>query len=362
MIEIKLSKLMNSTPVGYLTDGLWITKGGKVLPMELNEFADYELTNNPNPESIKLEYPDYERLTFDYFATLPKTFDMRSQVTKHLEGQHDQSSHGKKGNAKFTSKNYDRLTGASGSEFQAAIADLGISTNVAKSAEVRFVFRSMPTKMMEKDFVELDKQLNALTSKNPVSIMTEEEVFESILDDGEVKSIFAFDADAKGLEYLEHRTVYEKVAFGYDQDLPVGERPISGIVYPSDLNDELIDTFGSNYGSVQLVLKDNVKSRTTTTIGDSLDAFQRPISIGEKVPRTVDLAYHAQNATKATNKGKNMLTDKTWWSFNYVEAQVHGGVKLNDISKVVFHYPEELDIEAVTGRLDGLGIDWEVFD
>jgi hypothetical protein len=95
MIEITLSKLMNSTPVGYLTDGLWITKGGKVLPRELNEFADYELTNNPNPESIKLEYPDYERLTRDYFATLPKNLEMRSQVTKHLEGKHDQSTHGR---------------------------------------------------------------------------------------------------------------------------------------------------------------------------------------------------------------------------------------------------------------------------
>lgn len=94
MIEIPLSKLINDVPVGYLTDKLWITKGGKVLPLMLNEYADYELENNPVDEAINLAYEDYERLTYDYFATLPKIDDRQpTAIKKHLAGKHDQSTH-----------------------------------------------------------------------------------------------------------------------------------------------------------------------------------------------------------------------------------------------------------------------------
>lgn len=94
MIEIPLSKLINDVPVGYLTDKLWITKGGKVLPVMLNEYADYELENNPVDEAINLAYEDYERLTHDYFATVPKIDDRQpTSIKKHMQGQHDQSTH-----------------------------------------------------------------------------------------------------------------------------------------------------------------------------------------------------------------------------------------------------------------------------
>lgn len=100
MIEVKLTKLINSTPVGHLTDGLWITAGGKVLPIELNEFAEYELTDNPRPKALQFEYEDYERLTHDYFRNLIPKFNPRMDmavITKHLPGQHDQASHGRRG-------------------------------------------------------------------------------------------------------------------------------------------------------------------------------------------------------------------------------------------------------------------------
>lgn len=95
MIEIPLSKLMNDVPVGYLTDKLWITKGGKVLPIMLNEYADIEFKDNPVEESIKLDYSDYEQLTYDYFLNLPKNQDQlpKEDVKKHLAGKHDQRSH-----------------------------------------------------------------------------------------------------------------------------------------------------------------------------------------------------------------------------------------------------------------------------
>lgn len=94
MIDIQLSKLMNDVPVGYLTDKLWITKGGAVLPVELNEFAEYELTDNPNKETKSLTYEDYERLTHNYFASLPKRDERIAEpIAKHMAGKHDQRTH-----------------------------------------------------------------------------------------------------------------------------------------------------------------------------------------------------------------------------------------------------------------------------
>jgi len=287
--------------------------------------------------------------------------DDASEFLKHMAGKHDQSTHGRGKGVKYDTSGYEALVGQSSEDFQAAMADLGISKEVASGSEQRFAFRSMPApEEMESNFVSLDKDLKALTDKNPVSIMTEEEVLESILDDGKVKSIYELDDNWKGEQYRENRTAYEKVAFGYDANTPPEIRPVSGIVYPSQMNDKLIDTFGTNYGSVQLVLKDDVKSRTTVTIGDSLDKWQRPTPIGGQVPRTFDLATMAQSSDKFSGRGENMFTKETFWGFTYVEAQVHGGVKLSDISKVVIHYPQWIDMEATTSRLDDMGIAWEV--
>ena len=93
-MQITLNKLINSTPVAELTRGLWITQGKKVLPKELNEFAEYELADNPNPSKLELSQDEYAQLTRQYFATLPKDIDKYPQpIEKHLAGKHDQKTH-----------------------------------------------------------------------------------------------------------------------------------------------------------------------------------------------------------------------------------------------------------------------------
>jgi hypothetical protein len=42
---------------------------------------------------------------------------------------------------------------------------------------------------------------------------------------------------------------------------------------------------------------------------------------------------------------------------DYIEAQVHGGVMLSDIERIVF---DRTPSEDIASKLDGLGIPWEV--
>lgn len=308
--------------------------------------------------SVAILPPDYAESVFTPSSggEMPKEAD---EFLKHLPGKHNQYDHAGGRRKTYDTSGYDNFVGKP-KDFQDAIAELGISADADSFAATRFNYRSMPApEEFESNFKSLDKVVNKFIEDNQVSIMTEETVLDGILADGEVKSIFAFDEAMKGKQYLEHRKAYERIAFGYDNNTPIEIRPVSGIVFPNQHNNELLDTFGQNYGSVQLVLNDDVKSRTTFTIGDSLDRFQRPTPVGGKVPRTFDLAVTAQGVNKI---GNDFFEDKRFHMESYVEAQVHGGVKLSDINKIVFHYPMFTDMEDMTNRLDDMRISWEVVD
>ena len=284
-------------------------------------------------------------------------------IEKHLQGQHDQSEHGRKGGSKaYDTKNYDRFAGLNTDQFREALGGLTnmdgspISDHALNSIALRYTFRTIPMDDMEANYKVLDKMTSDFVKANPVSVFVDEEVVENILDDGKVKNIFELEDLPKGEEYNEHRIVYENVAFGYDQTFPIENRPISGTVLPEANNKEAFYSFGEQYGSAQIVLKDNVKSRSTFTIGDSLDMVQRPTKLGGEFPRTSGTAWYAQAAGKYNSRSQVMYDDVDWWKYNYIESQVHGGIKLDDIEKIIFHSPM---IDIPTEKLDRLGIKWE---
>jgi hypothetical protein len=366
MIDIQLSKLMNDVPVGYLTDQLWITKGGAVVPVELNEFADYKLTDNPTEETKSLTYEDYERLTRDYFASVPK-FDERQlePIAKHLQGKHDQSEHGRKGTKSYDTSNYDRFVGLTRDQFDEKLGGLtrldgtSVGEYELNGAYIRHQYRSMPApeNFGKENFETLDKATAEYLKANPVSVFVDEEVVANILDDGKIKNIYELEDFPKGEDYVDHRLIYENIAFGYDQTFPIENRPVSGTVLPQSQNKEAFYKFGENYGSAQIVLKDSVKSRTTYTIGDSLDTLQKPTPLGGEFPRTFDLATTAQRGADYYRRtGKPIYEDANWWNGIYIEAQVHGAITLKDIEKIIFHSPMS---DIPTQKLDELGIKWE---
>jgi len=288
--------------------------------------------------------------------------DEASEFLKHLAGRHDQSQHGRKGagggKPLYDTSTYSQFADPNSDSFGQAMSELTnmdgqpIDPSVISMAQARLQFRSTPApENWNENFDALDESIGSYLKENPVSVMVPEEVVGSILDDGRLKTTFDL-PDDKGNEYLEHRMVYERTAFGYDQTLPIESRPVSGAVLPEASNTEAFQNFGENYGTVQVVLKDSVKDRTTYTIGDSLDRFQQPTPYGGKPPRTFDLLTTAQNA----RRNPNMFSEPSFQARNYIETQVHGGVNLSDIAKIIFHSPM-IDIPAA--RLSELGIQWE---
>jgi hypothetical protein len=304
---------------------------------------------------------------------------LMTPVQKHLAGEHDQSTHGRKGGAgfpkSFDAGSYDRSTKFIGSAnnpsgFDKAVSGLTspdgspLDPSIVTAAANRAEYNSTSVAgiaNVDKSFDSLDQQANDFIKRQPVSVFMPEESVDDFLDSEIYLTVFNQDPSLKGEDYLDHRTIYEKVAFGYGSDLEPNERPVSGAVLPSGKEAANDGYLTNQYGSVQLVLNDNVKGRTTYSIGDSLDKFAKPTQVDGKFPRVVGNANTASSAYRYANnnEGQNFFDSMDFHSKNYLEAQVHGGVKLSDISKVILHFPEG---DFDTGRLTQLGIPFEVND
>ncbi len=110
---------------------------------------------------------------------------------------------------------------------------------------------------------------------------------------------------------------------GAEAGIPVEQRPVYGYARTDEHE-------ASMYGPVEFVLNDSVKDRTTITVGDSLNGFSNERQVG----------------TPWRNPGKGSIDAKTSLLFEaksnrisaeYIEAQIHGGVRLKDVAKIRLH-------------------------
>jgi SPP1 gp7 family putative phage head morphogenesis protein len=76
----------------------------------------------------------------------------------------------------------------------------------------------------------------------------------------------------------------------------------------------------AGYGDIQIILKDEIKNRTTITLGDSLNTKRTPVEINQAL--TGDLS-NAQ-VSSAVDIG----------AYDYYEAQIHGGLSITDIKEI----------------------------
>ena len=301
----------------------------------------------------------------------------KDELTKHLAGKHDQSTHG------HGHGGPEKIGHADLSKFDGIVKDSHEFTTTMESLNdysyypfddedigeglMRASFRnqSMEDPIFFAGFDALQDSASKYIQDNPISVLVNTDALANIVGEGGFQTLFD-DPETKGEYYYKQRSMYEKAAFDYDEGKTDPDmRPVYGAVFDKDIH--ATDAQTMLYGNVQVVLKDSVKSRATFTVGDSLDTWQKPTPLGGKFARCYDNANVGNSVVRFNrqpeNKGKNYFSSYNFQTSNYIEAQVHDGVKLDDIEKVIFHNGSEKQKAygalSITDILQEYNIPWE---
>jgi hypothetical protein len=149
----------------------------------------------------------------------------------------------------------------------------------------------------------------------------------------------------------------EKREFGLlavDPKTPKGKRPIYGFMATDDdgktpmTKPHNMDLFAVNnraitqYGDVRFVLKPETRDRTTFTMQDSLDVIALPQPLSDNpTDEQIDMAGFWQNVTDSHDG---------FFREPYVEAQVSGGVSMEDVERIVVSVPYYTDYPEAQAR------------
>jgi len=205
-------------------------------------------------------------------------------------------------------------------------------------------------------------RLKATLADKPIAVRVRDQAaLRAILADGRFKTQHEGVKRAPGLGADAARRRLGEAILGVPADAPTSTRPVYGYVAINGVEPALTpgrkiagvaqregskDAL-SEYGQVQVVLKPGVRSRTTATVGDSLD------EIGLVRPSPVD----NPSAESLGASSLDSLESPSFTRTRYVEAQIHGGVSSGDIAEVVFADPPDA---ATTRALDRAGVPWRV--
>lgn len=208
---------------------------------------------------------------------------------------------------------------------------------------------------------EVAAKLKETLAGKPIAIrVPDESAVRDILGRGGFRTMHGGARRAPGLGTdLGHRRLGEQI-LGVPADTPSERRPVYGYVaiggiepalsagrqIPGVRQREGQEDVLSAYGQIQVVLRPDLRARTTITVGDSLDeiAFIRPSPI--------------DNPAAESGHGRLDWLDRPGFTrTGYVEAQVHGGVRTEDIAEVVFPRPP---LGSTIAALDRRGIPWRV--
>lgn len=209
--------------------------------------------------------------------------------------------------------------------------------------------REVFVEQVGRDRVEaVERKYSELLARSEIQIRLPTPVLDQIIASGRFRSsveLEAADSNSKGDVYDGKRRAVERDAFGgtYEQR-GVEERPIYGYLADAGKTPYEADDVGAldRYGRVAVRLKPEASDRTTTTYGDSFGGtIPSPVqgvniaSIASNGLRGNDLEELFQRIESATS-----LTDLT--NGGYIEAQVHGQVRVTDIAEIWITELDEL--------------------
>lgn len=130
--------------------------------------------------------------------------------------------------------------------------------------------------------------------------------------------------------------------------IPRGSRPedypIYGYLDPKDGPPGATYHGVGQYGYVRLTLKDQVRNRTTFTVGDSLGTNLAPQPVNKPSLLSVG-SYQFDNIDRSSAWA-------TTQKVSYIEAQIHGGVTVRDIAQL--DVPADANADTVN-RVVNLG-------
>lgn len=207
---------------------------------------------------------------------------------------------------------------------------------------------------------ELTKRAKKWANNATPFVRVKKGTLTKILKDGRFKT--QFETKSSGGTFNPRiRAEVERQIFSYREDLNPKDRPIYGYASPTKEGtyktprdrQGTYDPVGQ-YGRIRIRLKDRARNRATITFDDSLGAvdYMVPSPMNDATQRSlpVESSYVAEIIES--------LEKQEISGGRYVEIQVHGGVTIDDISKVFF--PADFDVTPeLKEQLKKKGIKWQ---
>ncbi|WP_416564475.1 hypothetical protein [Nocardia testacea] len=216
----------------------------------------------------------------------------------------------------------------------------------------------------------MEHRLRELFAGKDIAIRISSDGLAGVLERG--RFVTAVDISHPDSNVVRSRIALHKDCFGYDREYPPELRPVSG--YVRILGEQASGVGGkdalSRYGDIQVVLRSDVVGRTTACVGDAVTErmYTRPSPLLDPSAWSFGIVPHGRADTEfgyIRSLGALTGIDRKYDSpeflgSRYVEAQVHGGVKVSDIDHVIFpSEPSSELIEKLASAYEG-GIPWKV--
>lgn len=197
---------------------------------------------------------------------------------------------------------------------------------------------------------KLENKMREELDSAEIKIRVSEKALSSILKDTEIKNTFETNKSSSAYkenklsygQYLDERDSTEKNMFGGDQ------KPIYGFL---EKEQDKAALYTDHYGDVQIILKNNVKGRSTFGDADSLDWGENryiPSPIGKPS------AYSSLYLTNSSDP-LAVWNEKGIDGLHYAEAQIFGRVTLSDIDRI--HFDKQPTAKTIA-KLEEKGIKW----
>ncbi len=174
--------------------------------------------------------------------------------------------------------------------------------------------------------------------QSPVAVQVSKGTVDDILESGEIQNAFRTRKTSAGkATSLDYRASAEAKGLGIPTTAAPEEHAVYGYLLVDEYARKLVSTpqFDMGYGDITFVLADNVRGRTSFTVGDSVNLFDN--SRAAAIPLNGDPSVVAWGAESPAVWGYARTGDMQDFlnQVAYIETQTQGGIKLADVRQVL---------------------------